>query len=92
MFTFREQLRKSKRLDVCGYSFRDVHINHIILSWLVGDNLRRMVVHDPVLDRDGVLENMAQNIPSTQRRFPLSGGLVEVVQEGAAEWLARVQE
>jgi len=38
-----------KSLAVCGYSFRDVHINYLLFSWLEAEPTRTVHVFDPVL-------------------------------------------
>ena len=58
LFAFRERLDSTDQLCACGYSFRDAHVNHLIYSWLARARGRRLVVIDPNLDQDGVLDRL----------------------------------
>ena len=44
---FRNELERSARLLVIGYSFGDDHINTLVESWIQRDDSRRMLVVDP---------------------------------------------
>ncbi|WP_460702010.1 SIR2 family protein [Luteococcus sediminum] len=44
---FRRWLRSASRLIVCGYSFRDEHINHLIEEWSCNRHGLEIVVVDP---------------------------------------------
>jgi len=46
LFSFRDRLARTDELHVCGYSFRDEHINHFLGAWWA-DGERTAVVHDP---------------------------------------------
>lgn len=61
LFAFRSQLDKTDVLYVCGYSFRDVHINYSIYLWFERDSKRRVIVADPNLS----LETLAKRFSAT---------------------------
>jgi hypothetical protein len=44
---FEDQLSKSDRLIVVGYSFRDEHINEVIRRWTRDDKERTIALIDP---------------------------------------------
>jgi hypothetical protein len=44
LFWFRQTLQLSNELVVIGYSFRDDHVNHTILSWLRASDTNRLIV------------------------------------------------
>jgi hypothetical protein len=44
LFWFRQTLQLSNELVVIGYSFRDDHVNHTILSWLRASDTHRLIV------------------------------------------------
>jgi hypothetical protein len=44
LFWFRQALQLSNELVVIGYSFRDDHVNHTILSWLRASDANRLIV------------------------------------------------
>ena len=44
LFWFKSELARCAQLIVIGYSFRDEHINHFIVSWFKADASRRMTV------------------------------------------------
>jgi SIR2-like domain len=49
LMRFKDALMDANRLIVIGYSFRDDHINHLVLSWLRGQSERsdrQMVIID----------------------------------------------
>jgi hypothetical protein len=52
LFWFRQALQRSNELLVIGYSFRDDHVNHCILSWLRASNTNRLIV----ITRSGSIE------------------------------------
>lgn len=62
LFTFRDRLRMTDDLLVCGYSFRDRHVNHFILEWLKGAPNRRIQVYDPFLTVPRIVTNMGRSL------------------------------
>ena len=62
LFAFREQLERSEELHVCGYSFRDVHINYLIHSWLIADPSRQVIIADKSLSERTAKENYVRTI------------------------------
>lgn len=50
LFAFRSRLDHTDELHVCGYSFRDDHVNHLIDNWLRRSSRRQLMVFDPALD------------------------------------------
>lgn len=44
LFWFRQALQRSNELVVIGYSFRDDHVNHTILSWLRASDTNCLIV------------------------------------------------
>jgi hypothetical protein len=64
LFAFRSQLEMSNKVEVCGYSFRDQHINYLLLSWLNSDPARNIEVFDPQITDDQIAANIAMAMPS----------------------------
>lgn len=64
LFAFRARLLVTDELHICGYSFRDSHINHLLLSWLQQGEERKAVVHDPKLSQSQMLANLVAHVPS----------------------------
>jgi len=69
LFAFRSRLELTQELQVCGYSFRDDHVNHIILNWLIGDRQRVLKVADPALDARQVQQELYINQASYYVQF-----------------------
>jgi hypothetical protein len=44
LIRFRDALRLHRDLLVVGYSFRDDHVNHCILTWLLSPQARRLTI------------------------------------------------
>ena len=62
LVAFRSQLEGSRELQVCGYSFRDLHINYLIYAWLEGGSGRHVVVSDPALSLEQLAENFDRSM------------------------------
>lgn len=75
LLSFRDRLNSTRCLEVCGYSFRDRHVNHIIRTWLSRHDDARLIVVDPFI----TFETIAENIDST-----LDGG-ARIIRE----WLSK---
>jgi SIR2-like protein len=62
LLAFREALNSADTLEVCGYSFRDSHVNHTILRWLNFGDSHRLVVVDRNLSIERLIDNIDANI------------------------------
>jgi hypothetical protein len=62
LLRFREALDRTDLLEVCGYSFRDPHVNYTILRWLSFDSSRRVNVFDQYLSMERLIGNINANI------------------------------
>jgi SIR2-like domain len=58
LLAFREQLAATQELEICGYSFRDPHVNHLILRWLIQNSDRRVRVFDKFLAIGQIEQNI----------------------------------
>ncbi|MEI6827608.1 MAG: SIR2 family protein [Desulfuromonadales bacterium] len=91
LFAFRSRLEVTEELQVCGYSFRDEHVNHIILNWLIGHRQRVMVVADPNLDSWQITNALSINERLNNLLFhdkmPSKEQIV-VKQQIASQWVA----
>ncbi len=58
LFAFRDRLTESHELHVCGYSFRDPHINYVILRWLQQKDDRKLFIRDAYLSASQLIRNM----------------------------------
>jgi hypothetical protein len=54
----REQLNAADDIIVIGYSFRDRHVNHLLLSWVQDGHPGRIIVADPKLDGATIERNV----------------------------------
>lgn len=88
LLAFRDRLGKTDELWVCGYSFRDAHINHLLVGWLQSDPDRTLKVADPELTPSEIERNASRAMPpgwSLQR-----GGLeprIQLEKLSAGEWV-----
>jgi hypothetical protein len=91
LLAFREKLEETESLHVCGYSFRDPHINHLLLRWLMGNSYRQMQVIDPVLSLQQIILNVRRSLSGRQwiHPDPLERQ-TEVVPLTMAEWVIRI--
>jgi hypothetical protein len=92
LLAFREQLGRSSQLEVCGYSFRDAHINHLLLRWLIQDDTRKIQIFDPQLTAERVEENMNQALgrDRTLKRSWLARRL-DIRQIGVIDWASNTK-
>jgi hypothetical protein len=94
LLEFRNALDSTDTLEICGYSFRDAHINHTLLRWLdFGENRRRCTVIDPTATFESVLDSLSANtgfiLPGGQVPTPVPGWLrscLEIRNLAASEW------
>jgi hypothetical protein len=99
LFAFRSQLERSKQLHVCGYSFRDAHVNYLIYSWLERDYSRRLTVADKCKTWEELIENFSTTVIEalSEMTQPLRVGRqvvdrkrlnerISMRQIGASEW------
>jgi hypothetical protein len=63
LFEFRSRLAEHSTLSVCGYSFRDAHVNHVLLSWLDEDKNRSVRVADMSMSKEDLVTNFASALP-----------------------------
>lgn len=61
LLAFRSRLEQTETLEVCGYSFRDVHVNYLIFAWLEGAPGRSVAV----ASRSLTLEKLSENFNAT---------------------------
>lgn len=90
LFAFRSRLEKSDELITCGYSFRDSHINYLIMNWIFGDSSRHVLVVDPYLTMADIENSMNQSI-APHGVIIKPGALdyrIKVSQIKASEWIA----
>lgn len=100
LLEFRRTLESADVLEVCGYSFRDAHVNHAILRWLnVAQGRRTCIVVDPNATFESVLANISANtgfaLPGGQRPTPSPAWLrscLDIRQLTASEWAARIDQ
>ena len=86
LFAFRTQLENSSALEVCGYSFRDPHVNHLILNWLTKDPNRKLQVFDPNLSSDGIYNAINTTIFPLRLNVDVVHRQISLAQISAAEW------
>lgn len=90
LFAFRAKLEMTDELHVCAYSFRDQHVNHLILRWIEQDlTNHRVLIFDPALSTDAIYKNIESAMPRTWR---LSRGTLvnrmDLRPLTASEWIA----
>lgn len=89
IFAFRSRLEITTDLETCGYSFRDGHINHLLLRWLMGGAERRLHVFDPRLAANDVESNMRRTLEKKRTMTPgWFAQRLQVHNITAAEWAA----
>ncbi len=90
LFAFRAKLEMTDELHICGYSFRDQHVNHLILRWIEQDlTNHRVLIFDPSLSTDAIHKNIENAMPHGWRLF--RGTLVnrmDLKPLTAGEWIA----
>jgi SIR2-like domain len=66
LLAFKNRLTATSILEVCGYSFRDSHINYLIFSWLQADPKNSVIAIDPGRP-EKLLENFKRTIVQSIR-------------------------
>jgi hypothetical protein len=80
--TYRQMLEVSQHLTVVGYSFRDDHVNRLIVDWMHGDANRSLRIVDPdFAHMDTWTRNFALRTLSAWHQR------IEVITEGTKAWL-----
>jgi hypothetical protein len=90
LFAFRTRLEQSDSLCACGYSFRDPHINYLIMNWLNKDSERKLTVIDPEVSLSQIEQSMGQSI-APHGVILKPGALlnkVEIKALNASAWIA----
>jgi hypothetical protein len=92
LFAFRSRLDRSQVVEVCGYSFRDQHVNHLLLAWLGAEPTRHLDVFDPHLTEAEIEKNVAQSMPPGWRLSSGTlGSQLRINAMTASQWAARYQ-
>jgi hypothetical protein len=86
LFAFRSRLERTERLSVCGYSFRDAHVNHLIRNWLRSSATRTLAVSDPELTKANIAGRIMGRKIGNAMALAESAQLV-VSQEKASDWV-----
>jgi hypothetical protein len=90
LFAFRNRLELTLKLSVCGYSFRDQHINHLILSWLTLGSDRLLDIVDPCLSIDDIAENASRSLPNgSHLAYSAFAKRTTLISETAGTWFSR---
>ena len=88
LLSFRNQLNVSNHLDVYGYSFRDAHVNHLILSWLSQNDEGSIDVVDPSISKEEIFANINKGLEGGQRiRSELIEKRIEVNRCCIQDWI-----
>jgi hypothetical protein len=69
LLSFRDRLSITKILNIYGYSFRDPHINHLILTWLSRSQDVKICVVDLNLSVNDVLERLESSLGKGRSLF-----------------------
>jgi hypothetical protein len=90
LLAFRAQLASVRHVEVCGYSFRDAHINHMLRIWLLRDPEARITVFDPHLTLDLVADNLDSTLDDGAKiNRKWLAERVSIQKESAEVWAAR---
>lgn len=90
LLAFRDELTRSSELEIFGYSFRDAHINHIILTWLSQNPSSKIHVIDKSLTENQILKNLNSALEHPQSIYrPAISGRIYVENLGIQEWIER---
>jgi hypothetical protein len=65
LLAFRAKLETVDHLTVCGYSFRDEHINHTLVRWLQLNTAARITVYGLDLSAEKMFANLNANLGIT---------------------------
>ena len=58
LLSFRDRLTSTTKLDIYGYSFRDSHVNYLILSWVSQNKNAVINVIDPNLSFESIMDRL----------------------------------
>jgi hypothetical protein len=83
LIAFRSRLEATRDLVVIGYSFRDDHVNQIILEWLHQDRGRILSIVDPAVGRGDAIP-WRQN--KVLRAISAWGHRVALIPQTAHDW------
>jgi hypothetical protein len=90
LFAFRTRLDTTDELLVMGYSFRDQHINHLILNWIEKNKSRKVTVVDPSTEENFIRANITRAMP---HGWMLGQDIVSkyfvIVKENGGEWISK---
>jgi hypothetical protein len=90
LLAFRAQLASVRHLEVCGYSFRDAHINYMLRVWLLRAPEARITAFDPHLTFDLVVDNIDSTLEDGAKiNRKWLAERVSIQKESAEEWAAR---
>jgi hypothetical protein len=93
LFAFRQRLAISSEVHICGYSFRDAHVNHFLLQWLDQNPKLNIDVFDPYLSADALVENFAGTL---EKGRTLNGaafmGRIRLNAMSTGDWAKRYSE
>jgi len=62
LLAFRSTLSRITEVEICGYSFRDEHVNHTLIRWMALNDMCRMKAYGLGLTVDGVIESLNDNL------------------------------
>ena len=89
LFAFRDRLEKTNSISVCGYSFRDPHVNHLLLRWLGKESGRRIEVIDRHLSEEQLCKHLGESLESGWHLGLHPGdGRIDLKATSASEWIA----
>jgi hypothetical protein len=88
LLNFRNWLNECNELEICGYSFRDKHINALILSWFSQKPESKIIVIDPYMDFESIANNFDMTLDRGKKIFrSLFSKRFEIKNISAEEWL-----
>jgi hypothetical protein len=88
LLSFRNWLNDCNELEICGYSFRDTHINALILSWFSQKPEAKIIVIDPYMDFDSIANNFDMTLDHGKRIFrSFFNRRFEIKNISAEEWI-----
>lgn len=88
LLAFRNQLNVSNKLEVCGYSFRDAHVNHLLLSWLSQNPDAMMDVIDMHLTKEMLFANWNKGLEGKTVRSEILEKRILVHNLSIDKWIS----
>ena len=88
LLAFRNQLNKSKQLEVFGYSFRDSHVNHLLLSWLSQNPDAIIDVIDPALTKEMLFANWNKGLEGQTVRSEVLDKKILIHRLSISDWIS----